>query len=286
MIDLLQPLIGGLAIGSTYALLAMGFNIMFYTTESLNFAHGDLMLLGALIALFLTSSLGMGLLPVFVIVFFFIGALGILIQKVAVQPVSRLRSIGWIMSTVGVGIIMKNTHILIWGSAERRLPSFFGDDVIHIGGIGIYPQEILIICTAFALMILVEIFLKKNIVGKALDAVGFNPEAAELMGIHAAFMVLLAWGLASGLAGVAGVLIAPVAYINVHLGVYWGVKAFSAAVIGGINKPMGGFLGGLLLGLVENLAAYWHSALRDIVTFVVIIVFLTLKPSGLLGGKQ
>lgn len=283
MVDLLQPLVGGLAIGSTYALLAMGFNIMFYTTESLNFAHGDLMLLGALIALFLSTSLGINLVLVFIIVFFFIGALGILIQRVAVQPVAQLRSIGWIMSTVGVGIILKNTNILIWGSAEKRLPAPFGDDVIHVLGIGIYPQEIFIICAAFCLMILVEIFLKKNIVGKALDAVGFDREAARLMGINAGLMVLLAWGLSSGLAGVAGILIAPVAYINVHLGVYWGVKAFSAAIIGGIDKPLGGFLGGLLLGVAENMAAYWHSALRDIVTFVIIIFFLCLKPSGLMG---
>jgi branched-chain amino acid transport system permease protein len=263
--------------------MAMGFNIIFYTTKTFNFAHGDLMILGALTAFFLTVSAELNLALTFIVVFLFIGVIGIVIQIVAVKPVVHLRSIGWIMSTVGVGIIIKNTNLLLWGSSEKTLPSPFGDNIIHLAGIGIFPQEIFIICLAFSIMILVEILLKKNIIGKALEAVGFNQEVARLMGINVGLMVLLAWGLASGFAGVAGILIAPVAFINIHLGLYWGVKSFCAAVIGGLDKPIGGFLGGILLGVVENVAAYYHSALRDIVTFVIILVFLSLKPSGLFG---
>ena len=300
MVAILQAIVSGLALGSVYALVALGFNITHNTTKTLNFGQGEFLVAGAFVAvsgvLLLSGKNVTGsLLPEDVTLWRYggsmlmtiavLGALGILLYYTAVRPFVGLPGLAWVMSTIGFGIIIQNTALAIWGPSPMVLPSPLGDTVIRIGGAGILPQEILVLVSSILVMLLLDVIMRKTKIGKAVRAVAQSHNAATLMGINVSAFIVLAFVVSSSLAGLAGLLIAPITTVSVFMGVTLALKAFSAAIVGGLSNARGCMLGGFLLGLIEAMVGLWHAELREISIFLLIIVVLVLKPEGLLGQR-
>ncbi|MCL5046563.1 MAG: branched-chain amino acid ABC transporter permease [Actinobacteria bacterium] len=276
-----QILVSGLAIGSIYALVAMGYYITFETTNILNFSQGEFLMMGSLIGFSLFVSTGLPFPAAILLAVVVLAVMGILLERLAIRPLKHFQAVGWIMSTVGVGIMLKNFAVLTWGGGERFFPSVFGDKVVRIAGVGILPQEAFNFVSAMLTMVVILVFLKKSLLGKALRAVAFNKDAAGLMGINVQRMVTLSFLLSSAMAGLGGILVAPVTYASPHMGTLLGLKAFAAAIIGGLRNPTGILFGGLLLGVVELIFASWSATWREASSFLLIILVLSLKPEGL-----
>ncbi len=300
MQSLLQALLSGLALGGIYALVALGFNITNNTTKTLNFGQGEFLVAGAFVAvstLLLLSGKGLGgnlqpqdvtiggYLLAFVASVVVLAVLGVVLYYTAVRPFVGYVGLAWVMSTIGFGIIIQNTALAIWGPAPLAMPSPLGSEVIRIGGAGILPQEVLILVVTGVVVVGLDLVLRRTRIGKAVRAVAHSKQAASLMGINVSAIVILAFVVSSCLAGLGGLLIAPITTASVFMGLTLALKAFSAAIIGGLNNPRGCILGGFLLGLIEALVALWHVELREISIFLLIIAVLVLKPEGLLGQR-
>ena len=300
MVAILQAIVSGLALGSVYALVALGFNITHNTTKTLNFGQGEFLVAGAFVAvsgvlLLSGKSVTDSLLPEDVTLWRYggsmlitiavLGVLGILLYYTAVRPFIGLPGLAWVMSTIGFGIIIQNTALAIWGPSPMVLPSPLGDSVIRIGGAGILPQEVLVLVSSIVVMLLLDVVMRKTKIGKAVRAVAQSQNAATLMGINVSAVIVLAFVVSSSLAGLAGLLIAPITTVSVFMGVTLALKAFSAAILGGLSNARGCMLGGFLLGLIEAMVGLWHAELREISIFLLIIVVLVLKPDGLLGQR-
>ena len=300
MVAILQAIVSGLALGSVYALVALGFNITHNTTKTLNFGQGEFLVAGAFVAvsgvlLLSGKSVTGSLLPEDVTLWRYggsmlitiavLGVLGILLYYTAVRPFIGLPGLAWVMSTIGFGIIIQNTALAIWGPSPMVLPSPLGDNVIRIGGAGILPQEVLVLVSSVVVMLLLDVVMRKTKIGKAVRAVAQSQNAATLMGINVSAVIVLAFVVSSSLAGLAGLLIAPITTVSVFMGVTLALKAFSAAIVGGLSNARGCMLGGFLLGLIEAMVGLWHAELREISIFLLIIVVLVLKPEGLLGQR-
>ncbi len=301
MVALLQAVFSGLALGGIYALVALGFSITHTTTKTFNFGQGEFLAVGTLIgvsavlmlsgkditeALLVTDvtlvRYGLGLFACIVV----LGVLGVLLYYTAVRPFVGLGGMAWVMSTIGFGIIIQNSALAIWGPTPIVLPSPFGNEVIRIGGAGIVPQEILVLAVSVVTMFCLDLVLRKTRLGKAVRAVAYSRNAATLMGINVTAVMVLAFVVSSSLAGMAGMLIAPITTASVFMGLTIALKAFSAAIVGGLNNPRGCMLGGFLLGLLEALVGLWQAELREISIFLLIILVLVLKPEGLLGQRH
>ena len=305
MTTLVQVLVSGLAIGGVYALIAMSFSITFTTTKTLNFAQGEFVALGAFLgvtALYLLARTGGGEVafaslppwasaglayPVATLVAgLVLGVLGLLLFAVAVRPFAGRTGMNWVMSTIGFGIIVQSLGLAVWGPAPVNVPSPFGDDVIRVAGAGIRPQEILIFLVALMLMLGLDLAMRGTRLGKAMRAVAANPQAASLMGINVAAMMLGAYALSSLLAGIGGLLVAPIASASLFLGMGIALKAFSGAIVGGLDNPRGCIIGGFALGLLESGVALWSAEWREIVIFLLIILVLAVRPNGLFGAQS
>jgi branched-chain amino acid transport system permease protein len=287
-----QAIASGLVYGSIYALIAQGYYVTFSTTQTLNFAQGDFLMIGGMLAftvfgaLFLTGApLLLALVVALAVIPLVLAVMGVLVERVAVRPLRRAFSLGWILSTVGVAVILRNAGEVIWGREQKHVASVFGDNALRIDTglfqFGILPQEIFILLGSMASMGAVLFFLKRSLLGKAMAAVALNPSAASLMGINVRAMVILAYIISSVLAGLAGLLVVPVLFAYSLMGVLPGLKAFAVAIIGGLGNPFGILLAGLLLGVIEFVVAIFNASLRDAVTFFLLIVILAWRPLGL-----
>src|SRR3954451_23039652 len=179
-----QAIVSGVALGSVYALIAQGYYVTFTTTETVNFAQGEFLMVGALTSYSLLVLAGVNFLVALVVVIALMAVVGIVVERVAIRPLRQLLSVGWILSTVGVSVILRQFAEIYWGREQKRVPSIFGDTPIFIGGTGIFPQEIFILLVSMLAMTLLLLFLKRSLLGKAFSAVAFNPAAAGLMGIN------------------------------------------------------------------------------------------------------
>ena len=300
MINLLQALLSGLALGGIYALVALGFSITHTTTKTLNFGQGEFLVAGSLVAvgtlLLISGKSQSGVLTSADVTFFsygvallvslaVLGLLGVILYFTAVRPFFGSAGMSWVMSTIGFGIILQNTALAIWGPGSMSMPSPLGESVIRIGGAGIRPQEILVLVVTAVVMLALDHVLRRTRIGKAVRAVAANRQAAALMGINVAAIVVLAFVVSSGLAGLAGLLIAPITTASLFMGLAIALKAFSAAIVGGLTSPRGCIAGGFLLGCVEAVVGLWRAEMREITIFALIILVLVIKPEGLFGQK-
>lgn len=300
MMVLLQALLSGLALGGIYALVALGFSITHTTTKTLNFGQGEFLVAGSFIgvatllliagkpytAVLTQADVSVSsYLIALAVTIALVGGLGVLLYFTAIRPFFGATGMAWVMSTIGFGILLQNSAMAIWGSSSISMPSPLGDEVLRIAGAGVRPQEILVIIVTFIVMASLDYLLRKTKIGKAVRAVATNQQAAALMGINVTAIVVLAFVISSGLAGVAGLLIAPITTASVFMGLNIALKAFSAAILGGLSSPRGCIAGGLLLGCVEALVGLWRAEMREITLFLLIIVILMIKPEGLFGRK-
>jgi len=287
LIKIWQALVSGLSIGSVYALIAQGYYVTYVTTGALNFGQGEFLMVGALFGLTCYVTLGLPYALAVAGAVVLVGAMGAGLERVAIRPTLRhALSLSWVLSTVAVSIILKNAAVQIWGPEQMKFPSPFGDTVIQLGPAGIFPQELFIIFGAIGTVLLVQFFLKRAVLGKALTAVAHNRNAAAVMGINVQRMIVLAFVLSSALAGVGGVLISPITFAWAYMGTVPGIKAFAAAIFGGLENPIGILIGGLVVGVLEQFFGIVNSNLKEGITFLFILLILAVRPTGLMGKKE
>ena len=283
---LLQYFISGLTNGAVYALIALGFGIIYNATTIINFAQGEMVMLGALCAISiyqLVPSLPVAFLGGVIIV----SLVGLLFERLALRPVQDPAPITLIIITVGGAVFIKGVAMLIWGKEAYPLPAFSGNAPLHLGPATILPQNLWVLGLTVVLVLALEIFFRRTLVGKAMRACAYNPRAARLVGIAAGRMVQLSFLLSAALGAGAGILIAPLTLGVYDMGTMLGLKGFSAAIIGGLGSLLGGVLGGVLLGLAESFTSgLISSGYRDAVAFLLLLVVLFLRPQGLVGGRQ
>ncbi len=286
MTELLQYLFSGLTNGAIYALIGLGFSIIFNATAIINFAQGEFVMLGALTAISFYSS-GLSLPLAFILSVVVVTAVGLGFERLAIRPAREATPISLIIITVGGGVLIKGLAMLLWGKDAYSLPPFSGREPLSIVGATILPQSLWIIGLMFILVAGLELFLRFTLLGKAMRAASFNPVAARLVGIRVSQMVQFSFGLSSALGAVAGVLIAPITMGVYDMGSMLGLKGFCAAVIGGLGSSFGGVLGGLVLGVAEAFASgLLSSGYRDAVAFLILLLVLFLRPQGLIGLRS
>lgn len=291
-VDILSAIINGLVYGSIYAIIAQGYYITFITTKTMNFGQGDLVMFGSLIGITIftagtTSGMGVwvAFLASLLVVIVLLGVSGWALEQVAIRPLKSWHSIGWILSTVAVSMIVRNVAMLIWGREVLMAPSPFGRSILDLGIFRIRYHELFVLVGAIVIMLLLYAFLKKSLFGKALEAVAFNRDAASLMGINPRLMASISFIIAGVLAGIGGVLVGPMVHPGAFIGLFLGLKAFAVAIIGGIENPRGIFIGGLLLGVIENLFTLYSTSLKDAAAFLLILIILAVLPQGLFGKR-
>ncbi len=269
-----------------YGLVALGYHITWATSRTMNFSQGQTVMAGAVVAYAFFVALGWPFVPAIIATLVCLAVFGIGIERIAVRPFFRAASPAWLLSTIACGIIAENVAMLTFGKDARAFPSALTQRPILIGGAGFYPQELLIPIVGFALMAAVQVFYHRTAYGKQLKAVAYNPEAAGLVGIHLPRAVMSAYMLSALLAGVAGVLLAPILNVAATMGTIIGLKAFAVAIIGGLTSAPGIVIAGLGYGLVESfVAGYLSTGEREIVGFGLVILVLVVRPWGLLGAK-
>jgi branched-chain amino acid transport system permease protein len=282
---LVQLLVTGLALGSMYGLVALGYHITWATSRTMNFSQGHAVMVGAVIAWALVVALGWPLPAGLLATLVALAAFGAVIERVAVRPFFRASSPAWLLSTIACGIIAENVAQLLFGKDARAFPSALTQRPILVGGAGFYPQELLIPVVGLGLMALVQLFYHRTRYGRQLKAVAWNAEAAGLMGINVPRAVMASYALSALLAGVAGVLLAPLLNVAPTMGTIIGLKAFAVAIIGGLASAPGIVLAGLGYGLLEAVVAgYVSTGAREIVGFALVILVLVVRPWGLLGA--
>ncbi len=284
--ELLQYLFSGLTNGAIYALIALGFSIIFNATTIINFAQGEFVMLGALTVISL-FSFGLSLPVAFVLAVVAVTVMGLGFERLAIRPARDSTPISLIIITVGGGVLLKGLAMLVWGKDAYTLPPFSGQEPLTLAGATILPQSLWIIGLTLVLVAGLEMFLRFTLLGKAMRAASFNPVAARLVGIRVSQMVQFSFGLSAALGAAAGVMIAPITMGVYDMGTMLGLKGFCAAVIGGLGSSFGGVLGGVVLGVAEAFASgLLSSGYRDAVAFLILLLVLFFRPQGLIGFRS
>jgi len=278
-------MVNGISLGSIYALIALGYTMVYGIIKLINFAHGDVYMIGAYVGFTITTYANLGFFPALIIAMIACAALGMVIEKVAYKPLRSSSRIAVLITAIGVSLLLEYVMMFFVGAEVRSYPKLLSDQVFLFGDIRINMQQIYIVVTAIVLMLLLQFILHKTKIGKAMRVVSIDKDAAQLMGIKVDKTISFTFAIGSALAGAAGVLVG-IYYnsINPLMGVMPGLKAFIAAVFGGIGSIPGAMIGGLSIGVMETfVSGYGNSMYRGAVVFALLILILILKPSGLLG---
>lgn len=286
---LLSALISGLGLGSMYGLMALGFYITYAVSGTMNFAQGSSMMLGAVLCFTFSVTLGYPMWLAIILALALCALYGMIVERIAIRPFASRGSDAWLMSTVALGIVLDNIVMHTFGKEPRSLPSPLAVSSIQIGdlGLGVYPLQILIPVIGLLLAAVLHLISRRTRWGIAMLAVVQNPDAARLMGIPIKRTIAIAFGVSTLLAGVAGILIAPLFNVNAEMGTLFGLKAFAVAILGGITSAWGVMIAGLLFGIAEALiTATIGSGYTQIITFGLVIIVLAIRPNGLFGRAK
>jgi branched-chain amino acid transport system permease protein len=285
LVDLLQLLVAGVSLGCVYALVALGFVLIYKATETVNFAQGDLMMLGAFFAL--TASVIMGW-PYWATILFAVAVMavvGMLVERIVLRPVLGQPAFTVVMITIGVGYVVRGVVTMIpgWGTDTHQIATPFADAIWNVGGVVLPVQQLGVIAMTAALCAVLFLFFRFSKLGVAMQATSQNQLAAYYMGIPVRRVNMMIWGLSAGVAAFAGILLAPATFIHSNMG-FIGLKAFPAAVLGGFGSVPGAIVGGLIIGVVEALAGYYlPEGFKDVAAYVVVLIVLMVRPSGIFG---
>ncbi len=286
--EFVSYLISGIRLGSIYAIIALGYTMVYGIAKMLNFAHGDVIMIGGYMAFCSTSYLGWPVIPSVLFSIIVCTMLGIVIERLAYKPLRDASSLAVLITAIGVSYFLQNAALLIWSSNPKAFPNMVELPNLVIGDIQISSVAIVTIIACIVIMIALTMFTTKTKLGKAMRAVSEDKGAAQLMGINVNATISMTFAIGSGLAAIAGVLLCS-AYPTLMptTGAMPGIKAFTAAVFGSIGSIPGAMLGGILLGIIEIFAkAYISTQLSDAIVFAVLIIVLIVKPTGLLGKKM
>lgn len=286
MPELMQFILSGLTVGAVYALVALGFTIIYNASDVVNFAQGEFVMLGGMITVFAHGA-GMPLPLAAVIAILVTAGVGVALNKLAIEPARGAPVVSLIIITIGASIFIRGVTQLVFDKQLHRFPAFSGDAPIRILGATILPQSLWVMAGAVAVFIALWLFFTRTLTGKAILATSNNRLAAQLVGINTNWVMTLSFALSAGIGALAGVLVTPITLVSYDVGIALALKGFAAAMLGGMGNPKGALVGGVLLGLFEALTAgYLSSQYKDAAAFIVILAVLFAMPQGLFGKKS
>ncbi len=282
----LQYLAGGLTAGAIYALVALGYSIIYNASRAINFAQGEFVMIGGMCAVTLVDA-GTPLALALPLAVLAAVVVGLVLEKVAIEPARKADTVTLIIITIGAALLLRGLAQLVWDKRVHALPAFTGDQPLHLLGATVLPQSLWVLGGAGVAVVGLSWFFGRTLFGKAMLATSYNPLAAQLVGISTRRVLFVSFGLASALGALAGVLTAPITFTSYDTGIMLGLKGFAAAMLGGLGSFGGAVLGGLVLGLAEALGAgFVSSAYKDAIAFVVILAVLFFMPGGLRGARR
>ena len=280
---LLQFVFSGLTVGAVYALVALGFTIIYNASDVVNFAQGEFVMLGGIITWF-GHDAGLPLALAAILAIAITTLVGVALNKLAIEPARGAPVVSLIIITIGASILIQGAAQLIFDKQIHRYPAFTGENPIAVMGATILPQSLWVIGGAIATFIGLWMFFSRTLMGKAILATSNNRLAAQLVGINTGWVMTLSFGLSAAIGALAGVLVTPITLVSYDVGVGLALKGFAGAMLGGMGNPKGALVGGIALGLLEALTAgYLSSNYKDAVAFIVILLVLFIKPQGLFG---
>jgi branched-chain amino acid transport system permease protein len=285
----LNLVVPGLTAGAIYALLAMGYNVIFATTGVLNFAHGEMFMVGTMIGVFFYASLDWPLIPALIATLAVAAIFGVLEERFAIRPATRKGhgAMGWVLSSLGVAIVLRSGFALVMGPDFRGFPDVFSGKPMDLGGVLVSQRQISLVVLALLVALILDRFYRKTMLGRALGAVAQDTEAASLRGLPVANLSAMSFAIGSALAALTGFFAAPIVGAFPTVGFAFALKGFVAAAVGGIPEIRGAIVGGLLLGLIESFGAdLFGAGYRDAVVFATLLIILGLRPAGLFGRES
>lgn len=286
MPELVQFLLSGLTVGAVYALVALGFIIIYNASEVVNFAQGEFVMLGGMITVFAYNG-GLPLPLAAITAIVATAAAGVALDKFAIEPARGAKVVSLIIITIGASIFIRGLTQLTLDKQLHRFPAFSGDDPIHILGATVLPQSVWVMAGAIAVFVALWLFFTRTLTGRAILATSNNRLAAHLVGINTNWVMTLSFALSAAIGAFAGVLITPITMVSYDVGIALALKGFAAAMLGGMGSPKGALVGGILLGLFEALmAGYISSQYKDAAAFIVILAVLFVMPQGIFGKKS
>ncbi len=283
--QLLQFLFSGVTVGATYALAALGFTLIYNASNVINFAQGEFIMLGGMLAVFFTQA-GLPLPAALVLAILVPAVVGILIEKLAIEPVKGAETVTLIIITIGASLVIRGLVQVFLGKNTHSLPAFSGDTPIEILGATLMPQSLWVLGVTAVVVVVLWYFFNRTLTGKAMLATSYNRLAAELVGINTNGVLFMSFAMSAALGALGGILITPITLTSYDVGIMLGLKGFVAAVLGGLGNGLGAVVGGLLVGVLEAMGAgYLSSAYKDAIPFVLILFILFFMPRGLFGAK-
>lgn len=284
--EFLQFMFSGITVGATYALAALGFTLIYNASHVINFAQGEFIMLGGMLAVFF-SQMGLPMPLVLVLAIALPALVGVLMEKLVIEPVKGAETVSLIIITIGASLVIRGL-VQVWlGKATHSLPAFSGDTPLMILGASLLPQSLWVLGVTSLVVVALWYFFTHTLTGKAMLATSFNRTAAELVGINTNGVLFLSFAMAAGLGALGGILLTPLTMTSYDVGIMLGLKGFVAVVVGGLGSGLGAVVGGLLVGVLEALGAgYISSAYKDAMPFALILLVLFFMPRGLFGGKS
>jgi branched-chain amino acid transport system permease protein len=281
---LTSQVVSGLATGCVYALVALGFVLIFKATDVVNFAQGEFIMASGFMSYTLLIWCGLPYWLVLLITIPVSGIMGVVLERVVVRPIMDAPIFSIVIATIGASTIMRSSAGIVYGYDVLPLPTFFSKDPIRFGVLNFTMMDLGVIVSSLLIMLVLYLFFQLTKTGTAMRATAQSQVAARLMGVSVRRIFSVTWAISAGISGVAGVLIAPIIYLDPNLGAI-GVKAFAGAVLGGFGNIPGAIVGGMLLGILENLSGYFFNAgIKQVSTYILLILVLIIKPSGLFGA--
>ena len=284
--ELLQFLVSGLTVGAVYALVALGFTLIYNASDVVNFAQGEFVMLGGMVTVF-TAAAGVPLPLAAVVAILTAVAVGLLLHRLAIEPARGASAVTLIIITIGASILLRGIAQIVFDKQFHKLPPFTGDVPIDVFGAAVQPQTFWVLGGTAVVVLALWLFLERTVLGKAVLATAANRLAARLVGINTATIMALAFGGSAAIGAIAGILITPITLTSYDVGTLLALKGFAAAMLGGMGNPLGAVAGGLILGLLEAFGAgYVSSTYKDAIAFLVILVVLFAAPNGLFGRRM
>jgi branched-chain amino acid transport system permease protein len=285
MAEFFQFLMSGLTVGAVYALVALGFTLVYNASDVVNFAQGEFVMLGGMVTVFVAAA-GVPLPLAALIAVVAAVAVGLLLYWLAIEPARGASAVTLIIITIGASILLRGAAQILFDKQFHKLPSFSGDTPVNLFGAAVQPQSFWVLGGTAVIVLLLYAFLERTVLGKAVLATAANRLAARLVGINTATVMALAFGGSAAIGAIAGILITPITLTSYDVGTLLALKGFAAAMLGGMGNPLGAVAGGLLLGLLEAFGAgYISSTYKDAFAFIVILVVLFAMPQGLFGRR-